>query len=628
MNKGVGVMKNRMVSWLLVTALVMTAAVPMATVATDSAAAYSKKLPKKYDLRGKGLITPVKNQNPYGSCWAFGGIAAAESSILKAKKTTYRKSKLDLSEKHVAWFVYQRISKNEDKRQVGEGLIPLNKDESIYDVGGQTAYITTVFSSGSGPMPESYFPYMGKKGLTDYDVYKNNKDENIKKFKDGALEMYKVMKKEGETFPEFIKRIMGETVVDADDYAEKQYYKALHNLDDPYENGYSETDDWTIPRLNKDGDPNRNLYAGWTMKDGNVLPAFSVRSKNEKWKKVSKTGMKAVKRELMNGHAVSMSILSDNAQPGEKIKGKYINLKTWAHYTYKNGETNHSVCIVGWNDNYSRKNFNKGHRPPKNGAWIVKNSWGAETADAKQVSPSGKEINKGKWGIKDKSGKHTGYFYVSYYDKTIETPESMTFNFDFNKYNDFYCTQYDYMPAAAFIILKSKRKIKSANIFKGEAGSSLHSVSARTARMNTKVRFDVYKLHKNARKPTQGKKVRSFKRKYTYAGFHRVKLKKKLYIRKGEKYSVVVTQYYKKNGKKRYAVPVAAGIGKKTAKKHGAPAYFNAVVNKGESFICTKGKWTDWKVYKNKKSVKRKIKKENDLVPRMDNFAIKAYCVR
>lgn len=84
--------------------------------------------------------------------------------------------------------------------------------------------------------------------------------------------------------------------------------------------------------------------------------------------------MKAVKRELMNGHAVSMSILSDNAQPGEKIKGKYINLKTWAHYTYKNGETNHSVCIVGWNDNFSRKNFNKGHRPPKNDAWIVKNS--------------------------------------------------------------------------------------------------------------------------------------------------------------------------------------------------------------------------------------------------------------
>lgn len=36
----------------------------------------------------------------------------------------------------------------------------------------------------------------------------------------------------------------------------------------------------------------------------------------------------------------------------------------------------HSVFAVGWNDNYSRMNFNAAYRPQKDGAWLIKNSWG------------------------------------------------------------------------------------------------------------------------------------------------------------------------------------------------------------------------------------------------------------
>ena len=50
---------------------------------------------------------------------------------------------------------------------------------------------------------------------------------------------------------------------------------------------------------------------------------------------------------------------------------------------------NHAVCIVGWDDNYSKNNFKK--TPQGNGAWIVKNSWGNSSGNG-------------------------GYFYVSYYD--------------------------------------------------------------------------------------------------------------------------------------------------------------------------------------------------------------------
>ena len=51
--------------------------------------------------------------------------------------------------------------------------------------------------------------------------------------------------------------------------------------------------------------------------------------------------------------------------------------------------SNHAVTIVGWDDSYSRYNFN--HIPEGDGAFIVKNSWGDD------------------WAA-------NGYFYVSYYD--------------------------------------------------------------------------------------------------------------------------------------------------------------------------------------------------------------------
>ena len=41
-------------------------------------------------------------------------------------------------------------------------------------------------------------------------------------------------------------------------------------------------------------------------------------------------------------------------------------------------QINHSVLIVGWDDNYSKDNFIESKKPQNNGAWIIKNSWGTE----------------------------------------------------------------------------------------------------------------------------------------------------------------------------------------------------------------------------------------------------------
>lgn len=60
----------------------------------------------------------------------------------------------------------------------------------------------------------------------------------------------------------------------------------------------------------------------------------------------------------------------------------YINSDTSAYYCGEDLDVDtlsvsgHQVFVVGWDDNYSKNNFNPSHRPKSDGAWLVKNSWG------------------------------------------------------------------------------------------------------------------------------------------------------------------------------------------------------------------------------------------------------------
>lgn len=67
-----------------------------ATVIYDNNTIWEGSLPSKYSLLDKGYVTPVKDQQAGGNCWAFAALAALESSIKKAINQTY-----DLSEENM-----------------------------------------------------------------------------------------------------------------------------------------------------------------------------------------------------------------------------------------------------------------------------------------------------------------------------------------------------------------------------------------------------------------------------------------------------------------------------------------------------------------------------------------------
>ena len=117
--------------------------------------------PEAYDMRDYGYITSVKLQNPFGSCWAFAAIAAAESSIISsglAAEDGLDATTLNLSERHLSIFTSTSV-KDPSSRQYGEGF----KDDGIsasgkLQKGGYSFLASNVLASGAGPVMEAADP--------------------------------------------------------------------------------------------------------------------------------------------------------------------------------------------------------------------------------------------------------------------------------------------------------------------------------------------------------------------------------------------------------------------------------------------------------------------------------------
>ena len=619
------------------------------------------ELPDRVDLRnfnGKNYVTPVKKQDPFGSCWAFGIAGAAEISFLHDNGLGVPAGEvndlIDISEKYINWYMFHAITADDVElgcvpaSQVGEGVDPSKMEETnmnaVYELGGNGAFASNFFASGFGPVDEdeevdgSYpYLYQGKNGWKSSDDMTGEERS--------ACISYFALKQKNDLLPMLLE--MG-TISSEDEY--DAWFEA--NWDDGDRNkdfclidksGYAPFDDWTLPLNSKYHNAGLVSY----FKRSYVLPAPADSDEDGEYK-FNPLGVTAMKSELSNGHGIAISILADQSEPGQESGDDgYMNTVNWAQYYTGDPQSNHTVTVVGYDDNYPKENFTRmaegevveGSTPPADGAFIVKNSWGALTEEDKATATydaDGNIVyenpNAAAWGIED-----TGYFYLSYYDNSIVSAESYEFyNRENTEYTRMNYDQYDLLQPAMYNCVANSDKEMSANVFAAEEDEYLCQISYMTTVPMTNVHYEIYKDVQD-NDPTSGVLLEQGDTVNKLGGYQRLDLSGEYFLKQGEKYSVVITMTTQDDdGALSYgrvysfmAMP-QAGVS------------LNAVVNPGESYAYTDGKWTDWselkggieeslyqsavEEYGSEEEFLKRIPLGKDFV-KVDNLPIKAYLV-
>lgn len=372
--------------------------------------------PERFDLRELGVVTPVKNQAPFGTCWAFGAIASIETSMLSAMHTTYDETGLDLSERQLGWFAYTPLPNAETMAgidalapyvsQAGEGQAPVVGRENYYGtpfgVGGWSFLVTTLISSGIGPVRESRIPYKNNEN-----VAISNLDEPSVVVADGQSvfdlpggpDHYNLFERTSEFGDESVHncRVVTDELIERNalsSYAAYPAYSPDGTLNFPSiaQKGGSMYD-WSLP----EGD---RLLSSVQLKETYILPTPASYDERGNYR-FNADGVRAIKEQLMEGRAVCVCFAADVFLSDEEGLTSYMNKATWSHYTYdpdNRGEAqhaNHVVSIVGWDDTWGPEKFIQGKTesgasmaPPAAGAWIVKNSWGQRAMGFPMRAPS------------------------------------------------------------------------------------------------------------------------------------------------------------------------------------------------------------------------------------------------
>jgi len=256
-----------------------------------------------------------------------------------------------------------------------------------------------------------------------------------------------------------------------------------------------------------------------------------------------------IKTALMETGALSVSYHDDSDYYSEKNYAYYYNIDpSDANYS----DHGHAVTVIGWDDNFSKSNFNTA--PPEDGAWICKNSWGAE------------------WG-------KNGFFYISYFDTSVNSFTSFQMEAADN-YDNIY--QYD-NGLENSVYRNNSTGTAGANVFTPEKDENISAVSFRTCYADTDYTISVYTdVDTSDETPTTGTLVSRQTGTVMYAGYHTIPLETPVFAQKGKKFSVVIAYHH--TGKDIGSIP------------YDVPSNLSGVSYLA-SFNPDTGEYTNWREY-------------------------------
>ena len=329
------------------------------------------ELPERFDLRDYNWVSPVKKQGNMGACWAFGNVAALESSLMRYLNITYDFSENNMQNSMLKYSKY--------------GVSTITEGGDLY-----TAVGYLISWLGISP--------------TEYDSY----DELGK-----------------------ISPIIS------------------------------------------------------SSNDVHIFDAVFVPARN------NVTDNYLIKKAIIDYGALAVSCFAVE-------DGIYFNTNTSAQYINESSTENHKVCVVGWDDNYSKDNF--AITPPGDGAWIIKNSWGSE------------------WGDK-------GYFYISYFDGSFASKKELTGYVIKNDVN--YDMVYQHDIGGDLVLLDAKYYM---NKYIAEEDALIAAVGTYFDSSNLNYEFTVF---------VNDVEVYNHKGASEFRGYSTIPLNKYIKIKKGDAFKVI-----------------------------------------------------------------------------------------
>ena len=572
--------------------------------------------PAKFDLRDRGVVTPVKSQNPWGTCWSFATMAASEASILSKLGLTAEEyaekygEEMDLSEKHLAWFTTNALPQADaypegeypyDISQAGEGAYLLGEDDfSAYNYGGNYFLSTSSLASGIGVVKEEIAPYCDSEGNLDregdwslpeelrftqsFELKNANmlpspagKDENGNYvYRPEGTEAIKSELLNGRAVG--ICFLADQAMPDDPQYRRDLYLELFADSEGVTAEELEEYVDFRVGFTDADAVSDEELQNLMKIaqrvyqleedpyKDAGLGREQTIRILRSRY--IGKPYDELVACEEKDARTY-MSFVSD----GDAF--------VFAQYTYEKKQANHAVTVVGWDDSFPASSFREGFRPPADGAWIVKNSWGDT------------------WGT-------DGYFWLSYYDQNLSGVCSFEFvvEEENREMNSLSLLEYDNMPVEINSSTLFDQPVYAGNVFTVEENSVLQYVSVMTGDLNTSVTVSVYLLDDDAVQPADGKLLVSATEVFSFAGYHRLELEEKVSLPEGARIGLVVLERVPVAEGTEYALTNTGSLGEKApeafAERHPESSnnlqrFCKAVVNPGESFVkFGDGSWIDW----------------------------------